>query len=217
VRRAVGGNPTLAYVDLPGHGLASADGHGIADGAAALAALGGPGTWVGYSMGGRFALHAALAAGSSIERLVLIGATAGLDDPAERVARVAADEARARDLERDGVEAFIDRWLAAPLFASLPPDPAGRRHRLGNTAAGLAHSLRTAGTGAQEPLWERLAALTIPVLCLAGEQDHKFTGLGERLAGSLPQGRFAKVPGAGHAAHTERPEVVAAAIAEWHG
>src|SRR5579862_7283141 len=52
-------------------------------------------TLAGYSMGGRIALHAALAFGARIERLVLIGASPGLDDPDERRARRAADEALA--------------------------------------------------------------------------------------------------------------------------
>lgn len=215
IAAAVGGRPTLAFVDLPGHGLAGDDRAGIGESAGSLAALGGGGTWVGYSMGGRFALHAALAPGASIERLVLIGATAGLEDPAERAARVADDEARAADLERDGLDAFLRRWLAAPLFATLAPDPAGLEHRRRNTVAGLAHSLRTAGTGTQESLWGRLDQITVPTLVLAGELDTKFTALGRRLADALPQGEFASVPGAGHAAHSEQPAAVARLVADW--
>jgi 2-succinyl-6-hydroxy-2,4-cyclohexadiene-1-carboxylate synthase len=207
--------PGLAFVDLPGHGLAADDRTGIATAGAGLAVLGGSGTWVGYSMGARYALHAALAPGSRIERLVLIGATAGLADPAERAARVADDEARAGALETDGLDAFLQRWLEAPLFATLAPDDDGLAHRRRNSVAGLAHSLRSAGTGAQEPLWDRLGAIDVPALCLAGELDAKFTALGRQLAAALPRGEFATVPGAGHAAHTERPEAVADLIAAW--
>ena len=41
-------------------------------------------------------------------------------------------------------------------------------------AGGLAASRRLAGTGAQEPLWYRLAELEMPVLLVAGERDEKF-------------------------------------------
>lgn len=216
IRRAVGApDDVVAFVDLPGHGLASADRTGIAEAAPELARLGGRGTWFGYSMGGRFALHAALVPAHPIERLVLIGATAGLPDEQARAARIADDEARARALETDGLDAFLDRWLAAPLFTTLPPDPAGVARRGRNTAAGLAHSLRTAGTGAQQSLWERLDRIDIPVLCLAGELDTKFTEIGRRLADALPHGRFATVPGAGHAAHSEQPAAVARLVAGW--
>ena len=81
--------------------------------------------------------------------LVLLGATAGIVDDGERAARRAADEALAADLERDGLEVFLERWLALPLFAGLSADAAGVDDRRRNTAAGLASSLRLAGTGAQ--------------------------------------------------------------------
>ena len=81
--------PALAFVDLPGHGLSAHDRTTVAD-AGLVAALAGPGTYVGYSMGGRFALAAALDRPDLVERLVLIGATAGIDDDAERVGEVYA-------------------------------------------------------------------------------------------------------------------------------
>ena len=66
-----------------------------------------PVTLAGYSMGGRIALHAALALGDRIERLVLIGASPGLADPAERTARSGADAALAARIEAIGLEAFV--------------------------------------------------------------------------------------------------------------
>jgi len=35
------------------------------------------------------------------------------------------------------------------------------------------------------------------------------------MADALPRGTFAPVPDAGHAAHTEQPELTAAIIADW--
>ena len=217
ITQRCGGPATLVLPDLPGHGLSADDRSGIADAASQLAARLGRATVVGYSMGGRFALHTALAEHNRIERLVVIGATPGLDDERERAQRRADDEARATRIEDAGVEAFLDEWLAAPIFATLPDDAAGREHRARNTAAGLAHSLRTAGTGVQESLWSRLGEIRIPVLVLAGELDTKFSEIGRRMAAALPDATFESIPGAGHAAHTEQPEAVAAAIATWLG
>jgi 2-succinyl-6-hydroxy-2,4-cyclohexadiene-1-carboxylate synthase len=136
-----------------------------------------------------------------------VGASPGIQDAGERAARRAADEALAHELERDGVAVFLDRWLAGPLFATLPAERAGRAERLGNSAAGLAAALRLLGTGAQEPLWARLPELTVPVLLLAGELDRKFAALAGRMAAAVgPRARVALLPGAGHAAHLERPE-----------
>ena len=147
--------------------------------------------------------------------MVLVGGTAGLADPAERRARVADDEARALRLEEIGVEAFIDEWLAQPMFAGLDVGDSDRRHRVRNSVAGLAASLRLAGTGAQQPVWDLLGSITIPVLVLAGERDAKFTEIGRRMAGAIPNARFEPILGAGHAAHAENPDATATLIADW--
>jgi 2-succinyl-6-hydroxy-2,4-cyclohexadiene-1-carboxylate synthase len=203
-------------VDLPGHGdaTAAADADLWAS-AEHLVDVGGPATYVGYSMGGRVALHAALRHPDAVRALVLIGATAGIDDDAERAARRAADERLAQRLEAIGVENFVDEWLANPLFAGLTPETSLRADRLRNTATGLASSLRSTGTGTQQPLWDRLGSITTPTLVLAGEHDTKFRELGARLAAALPAARLEVVPRAGHTVHLEQPEATADAIASW--
>lgn len=206
----------VVTVDVPGHGDSSDVTADLTTTAALLAETTGPATYVGYSMGGRICLHLALACPEMVAGLVLLGATAGIDDPSERAQRRAEDEARATAIERDGVDAFLERWLSNPMFAALPDDPADRIERRRNTTAGLAASLRLAGTGTQEPLWDRLGTLTMPVLVLAGERDAKFTALGHRLAESIgSNARFATVSGAGHAAHLERPEAFVRLVRQW--
>jgi 2-succinyl-6-hydroxy-2,4-cyclohexadiene-1-carboxylate synthase len=199
--------------DLPGHGARADRPAGLWAGARTIGLEGGRANYVGYSAGARHLLHLALLRPDLVERLVLLGATGGIDDPHERAARVAADEALARRIEEQGVARFLDEWLAQPLFAGVPDE--GRDDRLRNTPAGLAGSLRLAGTGVQEPLWDRLAAVACPALVLAGERDEKFRALGERLAGSLGDAAFEVVPGAGHAAHLEQPAAVVDLLRRW--
>jgi 2-succinyl-6-hydroxy-2,4-cyclohexadiene-1-carboxylate synthase len=81
-----------------------------------------------------------------------------------------------------------------PMFARLPGDADGLAHRRSNTVAGLAHSLRAYGTGAQTPLWDALGSIEMPVLVLAGELDTKFVEIGVRTADRLPRATFATVP-----------------------
>jgi 2-succinyl-6-hydroxy-2,4-cyclohexadiene-1-carboxylate synthase len=168
----------------------------------------------GYSMGGRIALLFALAQPERVERLVLVGASPGLADPAERATRRAADEALAAELERDGLEPWARRWAAQPLFAGQPRAVAAAAHadRLRNTAAGLAAALRGLGTGAVPPAWDRLGELACPVVLVAGERDAKFAALARAMGERVPHAEVVSVPGAGHAPHLERPEVVAALI-----
>lgn len=211
----LGDEPALGFVDLPGHGLSADDVAPIAEGAAAVAELAGPGTYVGYSMGGRFALLAALTRPDCVERLVLIGATAGLADASDRAHRRGLDDERARRAERIGVDAFLAEWMSAPMFAGLPPDPEGLEHRRRNGVAGLAASLRSSGTGSQPSVWERLHEITVPTLVLAGALDTKFVDIGRRLAAALPSGRFVEVPAAGHAAHLEAPDTTIDTVVRW--
>ena len=76
----------------------------------------------GYSLGGRVALHVALAAPERVARLVLVCSTAGIEDPDERAERRLADHRLADELERVPFEDFIERWRTQPLFGGEPPD-----------------------------------------------------------------------------------------------
>ncbi|MDO8611872.1 MAG: 2-succinyl-6-hydroxy-2,4-cyclohexadiene-1-carboxylate synthase [Dehalococcoidia bacterium] len=172
---------------------------------------------VGYSMGGRVALHLALAAPERLWALVLESVSPGIDDPGERAARRESDEALAGAIEREGVEAFVARWESQPLFASqarLPPAVRDelRRQRLRNSAQGLANSLRGMGAAAQEPLWDRLREVQAPALLIAGALDAKYCALARRMAQGLPRARVEIVPDAGHAVHLEQPEAFAGAV-----
>jgi 2-succinyl-6-hydroxy-2,4-cyclohexadiene-1-carboxylate synthase len=210
----------LRLVDAPGHGAADHAGADLVRAARLLGDTGSPdgepATYVGYSMGGRIALRLAVDRPGVVHRLVLIGASPGLADPSERAGREAADERLADRIETIGVDAFLDEWLAQPLFAGLAPERAHRDERRGNTATALAASLRALGTGAQDPLWDRLCELRMPVLLFAGEHDGKFTAIARRMAARIgPHATVVVVPGAGHTAHLEQPERTAAALLAW--
>jgi 2-succinyl-6-hydroxy-2,4-cyclohexadiene-1-carboxylate synthase len=170
----------------------------------------------GYSMGGRLALQYALARPARAQRLVLIGASPGLDDAGERAARVEADERLAVELERLEIEEFAQRWATTPVLADQPPEVAARVHadRLRNSPEGLARALRGLGTGAVEPVWSRLEELQMPVLLVVGDRDERFLAIARQMARAIASAHLVVIPGAGHAAHLEQPEAVAAAIAQ---
>jgi len=203
----------VVRVDLPGHGRSGGVRVGFGEAAGLVGAAGGAGTYVGYSLGGRLCLRLALDRPDLVEGLVLVGASPGIADPVARAERRAVDEVLAGQVERDGVAAFLDRWLAGPLFAGLPEAAAGRAERLANSPEGLAYALRRLGTGVQEPLWDRLAGLRPPALLVAGERDAKFSAIAGQMAAAIgPSARVAVVPGAGHAVQLERPAELAALI-----
>jgi 2-succinyl-6-hydroxy-2,4-cyclohexadiene-1-carboxylate synthase len=216
VGERLAGRFEVVRVDLPGHGGSGGVRVGFEEAAGLVGEAGGVGAYMGYSLGGRLCLRLALDRPDLVPALVLIGASPGIGDPGGRAERREADEALARRIERDGVAAFLDGWLAGPLFASLPEVAAGRGERLANTAEGLAYALRRLGTGAQEPLWGRLGGLAPPVLLVAGEHDAKFAGTAREMAAAIgPSAEVALVPGAGHAVHLERPAATAVLVEEF--
>lgn len=177
---------------------------GLRGGGRMIADQGGEATYLGYSMGGRLLIHLALANPELVRGLVLVGATAGIDDPAARSARAEADQATAARVRELGLREFVETWIDAPMFAGLPPEHQFRRERLENTVEGLASAVAEAGTGSQDPSWAELHRLDMPVLVVAGALDEKYTALGERLVASIgANARLEVVPGAGHAAHLE--------------
>ena len=211
----------VVLVDAPGHAGSANVRADLVTGAAMLGAVGGRATYVGYSMGARLCLHLALARPDLVTRLVLVSGTAGIDDADERAARRADDDALAASIERDGVPAFLDHWLAQPLFARsgagaahrAPAQTLERQDRLRNTTAGLASSLRLAGTGSQAPLWSRLDELTMPVSLMAGADDAKFVALAERMARAIgDHADVSIVTGAAHAVPLDVPEAVVAVV-----
>ncbi|MEX0848517.1 MAG: alpha/beta fold hydrolase [Ilumatobacteraceae bacterium] len=195
----------VVIVDLPGHGGSGTVRADLRRTADLVASTAGPGTYVGYSLGGRVCLHLALMYPHVVERLAVLGATPGIVDDDERAVRRTADEALAQRIVEIGVERFIDEWSSQSLFGGhvLTDDDRAERYR--NTALGLASSLRLSGTGTQMPLWDRLQELNMPVLAMAGGQDEKFVAIAERVARSVPHGTVGTIHDAGHAAHLQQP------------
>lgn len=207
-------------VDLPGHGSTGvpddADrytaGSVVRDLATILDALGIPAAhWVGYSMGARVALRAALDAPERVRSLVLESASTGIPDPHARRDRLERDLALARDIEARGIEWFVSHWESQPIFdTQRAVAPAARdalrARRLRHRPEGLARALRGFGQGAEPDLTPRLSAVRVPTLILAGELDPPYLAHAERLASGIPDSERIVIDGAGHNIHLERPE-----------
>jgi 2-succinyl-6-hydroxy-2,4-cyclohexadiene-1-carboxylate synthase len=172
---------------------------------------------VGYSLGGRLALRAALRQPDSYAGVVTVGATAGLEDGPMRVTRAEADEKLASWMEAMPIEDIVSLWERQPLFAdqsdSLVEEQ--RPGRLSQDPRSLALLLRTAGQGVLDPVWHELRVLELPLLAIAGVRDEGYTAAAKRIAATAPRARAAIVEDAGHAAHLQRPDEVARLISEF--
>jgi pimeloyl-ACP methyl ester carboxylesterase len=169
---------------------------------------------VGYSMGGRLVLHAALAEPGRWPALALVGVRAGVDDPAHR----ARSDAELADwIEAHSIEEVVERWERSPVFASQPADlrVAQRPGRLAHDPAELARDLRSFGQGVMPAVWDRLGSIEAPVLLVAGELDSPYVEATRRMRALMPRAIQRMIPGCGHAPQLEDPDAVALALGEF--
>ena len=219
----------VAALDLPGHGGSSAPSEAkryslprFADDIARVldalrmerVAL------LGYSLGGRAALHFAVMRPDRISALILESASPGIADEKLRQERRQSDEELAEFIEREGITAFVDRWESLSLWEtqrSLSDEARSklRRQRLANDVSGLANSLRGAGSAAHGSLERRLGEINVPTLLIAGALDTKYAGIARQMEQSMPDARALIVPEAGHAVHLEQPDAFASAVLDF--
>ena len=207
-------------LDLPGHGAAAGRAWPITfEDAVGSVLHAAPPRFAlcGYSLGGRVALQIALAAPERVERLCIVAANPGIEDEAERAARLAADERLAQRLEIEPFEHFIESWRSQPLFAGDPPEVGelARADQRRNQPLALAAAMRGLSVGAMTPLWPRLGELSMPVSLLAGERDAKFVALLSRAEQLIPNASLTVLTG-GHVLPLEDPDGVVAALGALH-
>lgn len=203
-------------LDLPGHGAAADAERPITfPGCVAHVLAASPERFVlcGYSLGGRIALHVALAAPERVSGLVLVSTSAGIEDATERAGRRHSDHLLADEIELAPLDDFIERWRAQPLFADEPPAVGrlAREDQRRNRPDALAAALRGIGAGEMEPLWGRVVELQMPVIALVGVRDGKYRALGQRMTELMPDAELVIAPG-GHGLPLENPAAVAQAI-----
>jgi 2-succinyl-6-hydroxy-2,4-cyclohexadiene-1-carboxylate synthase len=151
---------------------------------------------LGYSLGGRLALHALLA-GASYKRAIFVSTGLGIEAEESRAARRASDEAWAQRFESEDFDSVIADWNAQPVLAG----PALARTRSDYDARGL----REWSSGALPPVATWLHELTIPTIWVAGARDVKYVAEAHRAASIAPNARVAVVEHAGHRVPWEQP------------
>ncbi len=209
-------SPQVISVDLPGHGESSSETCNLWQAAQQIVELCGEATYIGYSLGARVALHCALQSPRSVKRLILCGATPGLRSNEERQARRVADENIAQTIEQTPLAEFLNNWARQAIFEGYVPDEMDMSIRLTNNPSGLAQSLRTMGTGTQEDLWNRLSELSMPVLLITGEDDHKFSQIAvemKALIGTAAQ--HAQVSHSGHSVPFQKPTEFCSVVSQF--
>jgi len=187
----------MRFLTLPGHKDKSLNFEEFED------EIGSGVTLVGYSMGGRIAMHYALKYPNRVSKLILLSANPG-ESGEERLAK---DESWAQLLETDGIDLFLKKWYAQPLFKTLKID----RSKQGHHAENLAKILRKVSPARLPNLWNRLDEFSCPVMFLFGENDIKYQSIGTKLQDNF---EVKWIPKSGHAVHIENPKACSKYIME---
>ncbi|MGJ3242111.1 MAG: alpha/beta fold hydrolase [Opitutales bacterium] len=177
---------------------------------------------IGYSLGGRLALHCALdpVFSQRLAGLVLISASPGLSDPGERTARIDRDAGWAHRFREEPLERVLPDWDAQPVLAPGPAadtrlEQAFCERRATQDGRQLAWALEAFSPGRLPGLQARLPGLACPVLWLTGEADAAYARVGRVAAQVCPRGRHRAVPQASHRLLLEAPGAVAGALGEF--
>lgn len=160
-------------------------------------------TLVGYSMGGRLAMHYALKNPERVQKLILLSTNPG-EGGEERIAK---DEQWAQCLEKEGMDPFLDKWYAQEMFKDLKINKERRRH----DPQMLAQMLRKFSPARLPNLWPKLQEFSCPVVFLFGRNDIKYRLIGKKLNKQFP---VAWIERSGHAIHLENPKACAKCIME---
>lgn len=153
---------------------------------------------LGYSMGGRLALHALLEKDHPWQAAVIVSGHPGLEIEQERADRRTADAAWAIQALTGNWQTFLDEWNRQPVLGVAPIRASDESNILVMRRREIARSFIDWSLGAQRPMWERLHEIHVPVLWIAGENDPKFLALARRAETLNSNIQIAIAPGVGH-------------------
>ncbi len=173
-----------------------------------VAAKAGPRVLLGYSMGGRLAMHLLLANPGLWDAAIFVSANPGTASIAERSTRKELDRKWAQRFLKDDWKKVVSDWNQQTLFTnnfsakntiSLP------RSEKDFDRKALARAIEEWSLAQQDDLAVRLAQVNIPVLWIAGEHDEKYCDLLSGFAQVAKSHRFEKISGAAHRAPWDHP------------
>jgi len=166
---------------------------------------------IGYSMGGRLAMHFPVWEQRKISGIILIAAHTGILQESEKEARLTSDQSWARKFLEEPWDAVTGEWNRQPVFAHDKMRPPRREQDFSKPL--LASALTHWSLGKQDDMTQRLKEFQCPIHYIYGDRDEKFAGLAKSIQMRVPNLRVHGVPG-GHSCHFQSPQQVASAISK---
>ena len=160
---------------------------------------------LGYSLGGRLALHACLSRPDLWEAAIVVGADPGLESEEEKKLQLDRDRDWAERLKREPLQKVVNEWDAQSVFCGIGNQAPRNLGEMNPDR--LSQQFEVFSKGIQQNLAPELAELkNLPILFVSGEKDHKYQGIGEKLAKSSSAINAQVIADAGHRVPWENPE-----------
>lgn len=169
---------------------------------------------LGYSLGGRLAMHALVCCPHLWSSVILVAAHPGGDADDEWTAIRERDRAWAARLRREPLETVLADWDGLPVFggrpnaAPRPPDQMNRELQ--------ARMFEAFSRSRQGDVREDLSKAALPpILYLTGSDDARYGRIGDELAGRIPALRHEVIPNAGHRVPWDQPAAFASTVSSF--
>ena len=165
----------------------------------------GPRVLIGYSLGGRLAMHAVLAAPDLWQAAIIVGADPGLENPTARQKQLELDEKWAERFSNEDLTTLMDEWDSQAVFAGRTNPQRSIQRDI--SPRDIAAFFRKFSKGHQEYLLPALSKLKCPpIIFLAGEEDRKYSEIGKLLEENCPAVHFKEISEAAHRVPWEAKE-----------
>lgn len=158
---------------------------------------------LGYSLGGRLAMHALLNAPHLWKAAIIVSANPGLKCTQMKAKRAASDAVWAKRFENEPWEQLMTQWNSqGVLSTSLPLI----RNEKDYSRLELSRQLKNWSLGMQDNLAEKLAQLQIPILWMAGENDPSYASIAKDLHFAHKSSKIWIAPNSGHRIPWDKPD-----------
>jgi 2-succinyl-6-hydroxy-2,4-cyclohexadiene-1-carboxylate synthase len=168
---------------------------------------------VGYSLGGRLALHTLCANPAPWAGAILISTHTGLPMVLERNARYQRDMDWSERFLREPWQDLCQNWNNQDVFKNTASF--GHKEESEHRRYALSKMMKNFSLGLQIDYTKKLPKVHKPILWVSGQKDEKFTGLAQRAVKLNPQFSHLTLPQAGHRAPWDSPLEFSAGVWEW--
>lgn len=163
---------------------------------------------IGYSLGGRLAMHAVLAKESFWQGAIIVAANPGLLSKEDQQNRWHSDQKWIQRFQNEPWEGVMKDWNQQKVFdhsQNMPSKQNLMPHEVPLLREQATTLMKNFSLGKQENLQHKLRHIKTPILWITGENDKKFTCLAREICDENQNFSHAVVPHAGHRVPWDNP------------